>query len=158
MSSVSVVVVGHTAVVDDGREVGVLVIVRTVMVTVGICQDGEATEKVPGPEDRTKSHPVLDVPESEAVSKQVSRGSRHFETQLNLYDICSKVVVKSVQVSTSQFLVLQGTLFQMAPCLDFSSAVSLIKLLLTMVLPTKSQFGIPKPAPGNTVSQYSQTV
>ena len=75
MGSVSVVVVGDAAVVDDGREIGVLVVVRTVVVTVGISQYGEATEEVPGPEDRTKGHPVLDVPEGEAVSKQISGGS-----------------------------------------------------------------------------------
>ena len=84
MSSISVVVVGHTAVVDDGREVGMLVIVRTVVVTVGISQYGQATPKVPGPEDRPKGHPVLDVPESEAVTKEISGGSGHFEAELNL--------------------------------------------------------------------------
>ena len=84
MCAVSVVVVGDTAVVDDGREVRVLVVVGTVVVTVGIRQYSEATKKVPGPKDRTKGHPFLDVPESEAVSKQIPGGSRHFETQLNL--------------------------------------------------------------------------
>ena len=84
MSSISVVVIGHTAVVDDGREVGMLVIVRTVVVTVGISQYGQATPKVPGPEDRPKGHPVLDVPESEAVTKEISGGSGHFEAELNL--------------------------------------------------------------------------
>ena len=75
MCAVSVVVVGDTAVVDDGREVRVLVVVGTVVVTVGIRQYSEATEKVPGPEDRTKGHPFLGVPESKAVSKQISGGS-----------------------------------------------------------------------------------
>ena len=150
MSSVAIVVVSNGPVVDDCREVGMLVIVRTVVVTVGICQYGQTTEQVPGPEDRTKGHPLLDVPESEAVPKEISGGSRHFETQLHLYFIVKSngiVFYHNFPLPTSQFLVLQGTLFQMAPCLDFSSAVSLIKLLLTMVLPTKSQFGIPKPAP-----------
>ena len=61
-----------------------LVIVRSVVVTVGVRKYCEPTEKVPGPEDRTQGHPFLDVPEGKAVSEQISGGSRHFEAQLNL--------------------------------------------------------------------------
>ena len=62
VGAVPVVVVAHAAVVDHGREVGMVVVVRTVMVAVGVGNDGQATEQVLRAKHLAIRHPVLRIP------------------------------------------------------------------------------------------------
>lgn len=82
--AVSVVVVVHAAVVDHGRDEGVLVVVGAVVVAVGVHDDGKALEEVSVAKHRSTHHSVLGVPDGKAVTEQLLALAVHLEVHVQL--------------------------------------------------------------------------
>jgi len=125
-------------------------IVRSVVITVGISNDGQSRKEILGPKHRSRNHSVPCVPNSESVSKKILGCPRDpkLYLQFPISDLHwlgkEAITISFVPFNTNVILTI---VFHIAPCLLCSLGVSIMCVLVTMVFPTKSQLAIPKPVP-----------
>lgn len=134
-------------------------VVRPVVVAVRVGNHGETREVIPRAEHGPRLHPVPGEPNGKPVSEKVLRCSGHLELNLQLPIAGVDGLEKGIRFTPTSLrlplpehgfklkLMTRTTVFQIAPCWLCWSCVSLMWVEVTMVLPWKSQYGTPIPAP-----------
>lgn len=84
VGSIPIMVIVKAAIVNHCRDVGVTMIVRSIVVAVGVHDDCQATEVVLAAKHFSLLHGFLHIPESKAIAKQVLPSAVNLEMYLHL--------------------------------------------------------------------------